>query len=117
MGSPRAEVAEGAEFNGSGRSYGSVENEITDRVIAAAIEVHRTLGAGLLESVYEECLCYELSRMGLKFQRQLEDRVIVELKTVDDLAPVHHAQLLTYLRAADKPVGLLINFHVPVLRN
>ena len=116
----------------------ATENEITGRVIAAAIEVHRNLGAGLLESAYEECLCYELSLRGVRFQRQVhlpvnykglklecgykldllvEDAVVVELKAVEALAPVHHAQLLTYLRALNKPVGLLINFNVPVLRN
>ncbi len=116
----------------------AAENEITGCVIAAAIEVHRNLGAGLLESAYEECLCYELSLRGVRFQRQVhlpvnykglklecgykldllvEDVVVVELKAVEALAPVHHAQLLTYLRVLNKPVGLLINFNVPVLRN
>jgi len=113
-------------------------NELTDRIIGASIEVHRCLGPGLLESAYEECLCYELSSMGLRFQRQVhlpvnykglkldcaykldllvEDQVIVELKSSEDTARVHSAQLLTYLRAANKRVGLLINFNVPVLRN
>jgi GxxExxY protein len=113
-------------------------NEITEKIIGAAIEVHRLLGPGLLESAYEECLCYELSQAGLHFQRQLslpilykglklattlrmdvlvEDSVVVELKTADDLLPIHKCQLLTYLKTTHKPVGLLINFNVPVLKN
>src|SRR5437762_3539518 len=113
-------------------------NALTERIIGAAIEVHRTLGPGLLESVYEECLCYELSAAGLQFKRQVhlpvsykglkldcgyvldlfvEDEVIVEIKSNEAIAPVHCAQLLTYLRIAEKPVGLLINFNVPVLKN
>jgi GxxExxY protein len=113
-------------------------NELTERVIGAAIEVHRHLGPGLLESVYEECLCYELSTAGLQFQRQLrlpvtykglkldcgyvldvlvEDAVIIEIKSNEGLLPVHCAQLLTYLKIANKEVGFLINFNVPVLKN
>jgi len=111
---------------------------MTQRIIAAAIEVHRHLGPGLLESAYEECLCYELARAGLRFERQVplpvsykglhldcayrmdlvvEGSVIVELKAIDELLPIHKAQLLTYLKASGKEVGLLINFNVPVLRN
>ena len=107
------------------------ENEITERVIGAAIEVHRTLGPGLLEAAYEECLCYELSQAGLRFTRQtplpvlykgirlqcgyridlvVEDLVIVEVKSAEAVLPVHQAQLLTYLRLTGKKVGLLINF-------
>jgi GxxExxY protein len=132
------EVAEGAEVSRSGRTSPVVENEITDRVIGAAIEVHRHLGPGLLESAYEECLCYELSRLGLRFERQVpvpitykglklqsglkldllvEGAVIVELKTVDELLPIHKAQLLTYLKASNRHVGLLMNFNVPVLKS
>jgi GxxExxY protein len=117
---------------------GVVENVLTDRIIGCAIEVHRHLGQGLLESVYEECLCYELSQMGLRFERQVhlplvykgiklqcghkldlvvEGSIVVELKSIDDLAPVHHAQLLTYLKASNRRVGLLINFNVPILKN
>jgi len=113
------------------------ENEITKLVIGFAIEVHRALGPGLLESAYEECLCYELARGGIRFQRQvalpvhykgvtldcgyrmdllLDDLVIIEIKAVESLCPIHEAQLLTYLKLADKPVGLLINFNVPVLK-
>jgi GxxExxY protein len=113
-------------------------NELTDSIIGAAIEVHRHLGPGLLESAYEECLCYELSRLGLNFARQVavpveykglkldcsyrldllvEDSVIVEVKALEQVLPVHPAQLLTYLKATGKPVGLLINFNVPILAN
>ena len=115
-----------------------MENEITERIIGAAIEIHRHLGPGLLESAYEACLCYELSQLGLRFQRQLEvpvlykgvkldcgyrldllveDSVIVEIKSTESLLPVFAAQLLTYLKICGKRVGLLINFNVPVLRN
>jgi GxxExxY protein len=115
-----------------------VENVLTDQIIGCAIEVHRHLGPGLLESVYEECLCYELSQLGLRFERQVhlpvtykgiklecghkldlvvEDSVVVELKAVDDLTPVHQAQLLTYLKTSNMKVGLLINFNVQYLKN
>ena len=114
------------------------DNEITEKVIGAAIEVHRHLGPGLLESAYEQCLCYELSNLGLSFQRQVpvpivykgikldsvykvdlfvEAAVIVELKAVEELLPIHKAQLLTYLKASNTRVGLLINFNVPILIN
>ena len=113
-------------------------NAITHGIIAAAIEVHRHLGPGLLESSYQECICYELSRMGLSFTREVhlplsykglrldcsyradllvEDMVLVELKSMEQLLPIHSAQLLTYLRASNKPVGLLINFNVLVLKD
>ncbi len=111
---------------------------ITDRIIGCAIEVHRALGPGLLESAYEECLCYELKRNGLHYERQVplpvtykeveldcayrmdivvEESVIVELKTVDALLPIHDAQLLTYLKLTGLRTGLLLNFHVTVLRD
>ena len=114
------------------------ENEITERVIGAAIEVRRHLGPGLLESIYEECLCFELSQAGLRFQRQVclpinykglklesayrmdllvEDEVVVEIKATEEMPPVFAAQVLTYLKSADKPVGLLINFNVPILKD
>src|ERR1041384_2411719 len=113
-------------------------NEITEKVIGAAIEVHRHLGPGLLESAYEECLCYELDQLGLRFQRQghlpltykgiqlqcahrmdlvVEDTVVVEIKATEDMPRLFSAQLLTYLRSAHKEVGLLINFNVPVLKD
>jgi len=113
-------------------------NLITERIIGCAIEVHKELGPGLLESAYEECLFFELKRMGLNTQRQVpvpivykdiklecgyridilvEDRVIVELKTVDAFAPVHEAQILTYMKFAQKEIGLLINFNTTLLKN
>lgn len=102
------------------------------------MEVHKTIGAGLLESVYEECLAYELSKLDLKFKRQIdlpvrykdvtldcgyrldlvvEDEVLVELKSVEKLLPIHEAQLLTYLKIGGYQVGLLINFNVDLLKN
>jgi GxxExxY protein len=113
-------------------------NAITHGIIAAAIEVHRQLGPGLLESAYRECVCYELSQMDLAFTREVqlplcykglkldcsyridllvENEIVVELKSVEQVVPVHSAQLLTYLKAANKQVGLLINFNVPVLKD
>jgi GxxExxY protein len=105
-------------------------------VIGAAIEVHRALGPGYLESVYEEALCIELTMRGLRFGRQVDvgvqykghsvgsgildilvdDVLIVELKAAETLAPIHTAQLLSYLKATKHPVGLLVNFNVVVLR-
>jgi GxxExxY protein len=108
----------------------------TEGIIGAAIEVHRALGPGLLESAYEQCLCHELNLRGITFRRQLDlpvtykgvrldcgyridllvnDEVVVEVKSVESLLPVHEAQLLTYMRLMNKSVGLLINFNVPVL--
>ena len=115
-----------------------IHRELTENVIGAAIDVHRALGPGLLESVYEECLCYELSCRGLNFQRQLElpvvyknvrldcglridvlveDCLVVELKCVERLHPIHESQLLIYIRLAKVRLGLLINFNVPVLKD
>ena len=114
------------------------ENQITEKIIGAAIEVHRSLGPGLLENVYGECLTVELELHGLCFERQrpipiayngrklgadlridllVERSVVVELKAIEKLLPVHEAQLLTYLRLTNLQVGLLINFNVPVLRS
>lgn len=111
-------------------------NRLTEQVIGAAIEVHRLLGPGLLESAYEECLAHELSLRKLAFERQkplpvqykgvrldcgyrldlvVEDRLVLELKAVEHLLPIHHAQVLTYLRLSGIKYGLLMNFHVPVL--
>jgi len=108
----------------------------TSPIIGAAIEVHRFLGPGLLESAYEECLCHELYLRGLSFERQValpvsfkglqldcgykidlvvERKVIIELKAVEEILPVHEAQLLTYLKLSGKHVGLLINFNVALL--
>lgn len=118
-------------------SIGSI-NLITSRIIAAAIEVHRTLGPGLLESAYHACLLYELHlgdlrvrsektipivykgvTMSCSYQLDLlvEDSVIVEIKAVERVLPVHEAQLLTQLKMAGKPVGLLLNFNVPVMKD
>ncbi len=115
-----------------------VHKELTERIIGAAIEVHRALGPGLLESVYEECLADEFQHSGIQFTRQLElpieykgrrldagyrldflidNTVVIELKSVEKIMPIHEAQLLTYLRLAKKRVGLLMNFNVPRLRD
>lgn len=112
-------------------------NAISRIVIGAAIEVHKNLGPGLLECVYEDCLKVELELRGLKVRTQIdvpviykgidtrkhfrldmlvEDEVIVELKAVEALLPVHEVQLVTYLKLTDKRLGLLINFNVPVLK-
>lgn len=114
------------------------ENQLTDTIIGKAIEVHRRLGPGLLESVYQECLYFELLEEGLSVEREVimpivykevkldhgyridllvEDKVVIETKAVDDLTDVHKAQLLTYLKLGDYRVGLLINFHVKILKN
>jgi GxxExxY protein len=114
-----------------------LDNEITREIIGAAIEVHRQLGPGLLESAYEECLCHELSLRKLLFERQkpiplvykdtkldcgyrldllIEGRVVVELKSVDSLGPIHEAIVLTYLKLSGHKLGLLINFNVSMLK-
>lgn len=115
-----------------------IEEQLTEQIIGAAIEVHRELGPGLLESAYEQCFCHELHLRRLAFQCQLDlpvmykgikldcgyrldvvvaDSVVIELKSVEQILPIHHAQLLTYLRLSGKRVGLLINFNVSVLKN
>ncbi|MFZ1935383.1 MAG: GxxExxY protein [Thermoguttaceae bacterium] len=112
--------------------------KLTEAIIGAAIDVHKQLGPGLMESVYEECLCYELSVREIAFQRQVslpvrykkvkldcgyrmdvvvEETVVLELKAIEQLLPLHEAQLITYLKLSQKPVGLLINFNVPVLKD
>jgi GxxExxY protein len=112
-------------------------NRITAIIIAAAIAVHRALGPGLLESAYITCLIFELRRRGLKVEEQrpvpltycgvkldcgyrldlvVEDLVIVEVKTLERFAPIHTAQMLTYFRLTGCPVGLLVNFNVPILK-
>jgi GxxExxY protein len=114
------------------------ENEIAKVIVDAAYRVHVTLGPGLLESVYEAVLHHELRKRGLRVSRQqvlpvvyesvtldegfrtdliIEDKVIVELKSVEEVAPVHKKQLLTYLRLADKRLGLLINFGDPLIKH
>jgi GxxExxY protein len=115
-----------------------IEEQLTESIIGAAIEVHRELGPGLLESAYEQCFCHELQIRELAFQRQVElpvvykglkldccyrldvvvqDSVVVELKSVEHVLPIHQAQLLTYLRLSGKRVGLIINFNVSTLKN
>jgi GxxExxY protein len=112
------------------------KDPLTAEIIGAAIDVHRALGPGLLESAYEECLCHELRIRGLTFERQVnlpvvykglrlncgykidiivEEDVVLELKAVEKILPIHEAQLLTYLKLSGKHVGLLINFNVPML--
>ena len=113
-------------------------DDLSNRVLGCALEVHRELGPGLLESTYEQCLAYELNRAKIPFKLQVElpveykqikldcgyrmdlfvdDRLIVELKSVDQLLKIHEAQILTYMKLAKVKVGLLINFNVEVLRN
>jgi GxxExxY protein len=114
------------------------DEDLTDKIIKSAIEVHRYLGPGLLESAYEECLCCEFEQMGLTFERQkmlpvvykgkqlqaayridllVEARVLIELKSVEKLLPIHNAQLLTYLRLTGLKTGLLLNFNAPLLKD
>src|SRR5260370_11834118 len=117
----------------------AVDNDVlTEKVIGLAIEVHRQLGPGLLESAYEECLCLELKEAGFAFRRQvplpvtyksvrldcgyridivINGQLIVELKTVERLMPVHHAQLLTYMKLSGIRTGLLLNFNSAVLKD
>jgi len=112
-------------------------NDITETIIGAAISVHKELGPGLLESAYEACLAYELTERKLKIERQkalpvvyrgveldcgyridllVEDQVVVELKAVENLEPIHEAEMLSYLKLSKCKVGLLINFNVKILR-
>ncbi len=112
--------------------------ELSEKLIGAAIEVHRALGPGLLESAYARCLCIGLEERGISFRREvavpviyrgrsidvayridllIEEQLIVEVKSVAHLDPVHRAQLLTYLRLTGKRIGLILNFNVPVLRD
>ncbi len=113
-------------------------NQLSSRIIGAAIEVHKTLGPGLLESTYEDCLCHELSIQGLLFEKQkplpvvykgkqldcgyrldivVEKAVIIELKSCEKIEPIHKAQLLTYLRLSGLNLGLILNFNVPLMRD
>jgi len=114
------------------------ENEISKIIVGKALEIHRTLGPGLLESSYRECLYYELYNAGLKVLKEkpmpiiykdvkldhgyrmdllVEDKVVIELKAVDKIIDVHEAQILTYLKWGDYKLGLLINFNSPLLKN
>ena len=113
-------------------------SDLSERVIGLAIDVHRQLGPGLLEAVYEECLCFELSRAGIQFDRQatfpvvykdvrlecgyridiaVEDTLIVEVKSTERILPVHEAQVLTYLRLTGRRIGLLMNFNTALLKD
>ena len=115
-----------------------LDGALTERVIGSAIDVHRRLGPGLLESAYEACLCFELSQVGIPFQRQagipivyrdirldagyradliVAQKVIVEIKAVEAIMAVHEAQLLTYLRLGGYPIGLLLNFNALRLKD
>ena len=115
-----------------------IEKDLTSQVIGAAIEVHRVLGPGLLESAYQACMCQELTLRKLSFEQQksipleykgtlldcgyrldliVANKIIVELKTVEQILPVHEAQLLTYLKLTGCKVGLIINFNVSVLKH
>jgi GxxExxY protein len=114
------------------------DNKLTEKIIGCAIEVHRNLGPGLLESAYQECLLFELTKLGLKVEKQLalpivykdikldhgyridllvEDSIVIEIKTVECFTDVHFAQILTYLKLGNYPIGLLINFHTKLLKN
>jgi len=113
-------------------------NELSSKIIGAAIDVHKVLGPGLLESAYEKCMCHELTLRGLGFESQkplalsykgenldcgyrldivVEDRIIVELKSCEAIEPIHKAQLLTYLKLSGFQLGLLLNFNVTVMRD
>ena len=113
-------------------------NDITYKIIGCAYEVHKILGPGLLKSTYETCLCYELEKQGLKFEKQkelminykgatlnngyridilVEDSIVLELKSVENLLPIHTAQILTYPKLSEHNLGLLINFNVTNLQN
>jgi GxxExxY protein len=114
------------------------ENEIARQVIGLAIDRHRLLGPGLLESAYKKCLCYQMARSGLVVEKEkpvpltfdsvyleygyridllVERKLVIEIKSVDCLHPVHLAQILTYLKLGDYRLGLLVNFNVPVLKD
>jgi len=113
-------------------------NQLSSKIIGAAIQVHKALGPGLLESAYEECICYELSYQGFSFERQkplainykgikldcgyrldivVENAIILELKSCEKIEPIHKAQLLTYLKLSGLNLGLILNFNVPVMRD
>ncbi len=113
-------------------------NQLSSKIIGAAIEVHKALGPGLLESAYEICLCHELNQRGLSFESQkplpvtykqrkldcgyrldvlVDNAIIVELKSCEQIEPIHKAQLLTYLKLSGLKLGLLLNFNTPILRD
>ena len=123
----------------NGEKADSMEiNKLSNIIIGAAIEVHKTLGPGLLESAYEQCMCHELGLRGLSFERQkelpvsykgmklncgyrldivVEKAIILELKSCDKIEAIHRAQLLTYLKISGLSLGLLLNFNVPIMRD
>lgn len=115
-----------------------IENEISGILVDIFVNIHKKLGPGLLESVYEEVICYELTKRGLDFKRQkgipvvydevkldlgfradiiVEDKVIIGIKSIEIIAPVHHKQLITYLKLTDKKLGLLVNFNVNLMKD
>jgi GxxExxY protein len=127
----------GMDHRGHRGTTEEIHPELSRAIIGAALKVHTGLGPGLLESAYEECLCYELIQAGLSFKRQVpvplrygaitltcgfrldllvDNRAIVEVKAVDRLVPRHDCQLITYLRLANKRLGLLLNFNVAHMR-
>jgi GxxExxY protein len=131
-------LSPGDRITGIRKEDGLLLQAVTDQIHGAGIEVHKALGPGLLESAYEQCLCHELTLRNVQFAGQVavpvrskgieldcgyrvdllvEDWVVVELKAVDRLMPIHEAQLLTYLRLSEKRVGLLMNFNVSALRH
>jgi GxxExxY protein len=114
------------------------DTKITEKIIGAAIEVHRALGPGLLESAYQECLFFELKSIGLNVKKEVslpiiykeikldhgyridllvEEKIVLELKTVEKFTDVHSAQILTYMKLGNYPLGLLVNFHTKLLKN
>ena len=114
------------------------ENTLTKTIIGCAIEVHKQLGPGLLESAYQNCLAYELNKIGLSIQTEkampivykeiklnhgyridilVQNRIVIEVKTVEAINEIHEAQILTYLKLGDYPLGLIINFHTTLLKN
>ena len=130
---PKSETQERPETEEQGKL---LHEQLTEQIIGAAIEVHRALGPGLLESAYEECLCHELQLRDIAFRRQIDlpveykgvkldcgyridllvaEAVVVELKCVERVQPVHEAQLLTYMKLTGKTVGLILNFYTDVL--
>lgn len=113
-------------------------NKLSNRIIGSAIEVHKALGPGLLESAYEQCLCYELNLRNMSFERQKElpvvykgikldcgyrldivvgNEIILELKSCEKIEPIHKAQLLTYLKLSKLSLGLILNFNMPTMRD
>jgi GxxExxY protein len=114
------------------------DKDLSHAIIGAAIEIHRTLGAGLLEAVYEKCLAREFALRSILFERQkpiplvykdlklecgyrldflVSGRIVVEIKSIEAIAPIHESVMLTYLRLSGSPIGLLINFNVPILKD